>query len=209
MIDAHLLNTLAAKAAKDSISKGYNPDLGLYFWLTICAAEVGEAIDAYRCGRMTNMPDFSRAEEAIKTICKSKAAYTTLLATIYRDKVKDSVDDELADVAIYILSIAGHNNVDFLLASRFNKSYYESALKDKGFVHNCGDLMSAIIDARHKDKDDDLSTSFIGIIDYVEELMSKTTGGSLLFWIKRKMEYNKTRPYLHGRKNDTQNPGCI
>lgn len=143
--------------------------------LIIC--EVSEAVEADREGRLAQqMPEdwLTMNDEDFKM-------------TFLRN-VKDSLEDELADVVIRMMD-SGYLR-QFFGPTDYDLENYERQ-GEKSFVERAFRLVELISESIHYD---DLSQAASEVFFIADEL-----GINLLKHIRMKMRYNSTRPRLHGK----------
>lgn len=187
MLDKKKIIELAKEIAKDSEAHGYE-DRNHYVFRTLTKAscEIAEAVEAYRDRRNAGLLPYIAEKEAIKDE-HSFPTYGERLMKLYDKYVKNSVQDEMADAAIYMmLAIAITPEIDYL-----EEDYGMIYLYDD-FVSNAG-----IIQKHMLNKDDPHA-----IICAIERWCNDLYGQELETFIRLKMEYNHYRPYRHGRIND-------
>ena len=151
-------------------------------YLCLVITELGEAVEADRKGRHADLASFN---EAINGFACEIA---------FEGYIKDTVEDELADAAIRILDLAGANgdifegfieaqdkedvedidNIDYFKERTFTESIYEVC--------------------------DDIFTIGYDVALYDLFTIASVMGFDLMEHIRLKMEYNKTRERLHGKK---------
>lgn len=182
MISNEILKHLSQKAYENSISHGFDMS-DTNKWLTIAACEVAELVDAYRRGK--------RADS-------SKMELYKLNVIAYYDNWKDTLQDEMADIAIYCLSIIGSGEFKVVHREDYKEEFderEERGEKHSDFYFSAARVMNDLLTSRILG-----TSSLYHIIDYMDAWMKEETGDILLDWIQAKMNFNKNRPYLHGRQ---------
>ena len=141
--------------------------------------EIGEAVNADRKGRRAD------AEEFNNTL---KITDFGFMRTFER-YIKDSVEDELADVVIRCLDFAGLKKFDLppvidttINSMSFTEVMYICVLHLNQSIHRMVDKHSIML----------------VISTLLEE--SNNLGFDLLWFIERKMRYNELREPMHGKK---------
>lgn len=198
MITTKRLHELARLASKDSKDHGYEDHLKpVYRTLYKAAVEVAEAVNAYRDNKFVGALTYNDSK---KIISKNLSADTrnAIFKKTYEDLAKDTVQDELADVAIYLLVAAGNLEADFSEMERVPRHALSYGMKNEDFVCLAGYLMSELTDPRHED----IQYTIFSLLNYLDVWFEEVLNQSLEYWICEKMEYNKLRPYRHGRKDD-------
>ncbi len=154
--------------------------------LVIC--ELAEAIEADRKGKFAKREAFTqRIKELIDSINVMSFHVELEDALLYRPNaifcrqfenyIKDSVEDELADAAIRVMDLMAHSNVP---AQTYTA---ESSIDLGGLLF-------------------DVAYHLEGYLPYALYLVIKHceyNNIDLLWHIEKKMEYNLSRPYKHGK----------
>lgn len=190
-IEAINLNKLRDEAYHNAVEHGWHDeDLSTEHFLCLVISELMEAVKAERKGKHADRIQFEnymslreRSDEEFKY------AFT--------HGIKDSVEDELADVCIRIFDLAGLRGVDFSKVSlpyAINEKHIKELSKIT-FTELCYDVI--VLTGRYS------SSNFpIGVLlaDILNDMycMSKIKGFDLLWHIEQKMKYSRTRPRMHG-----------
>lgn len=196
------MKDLIKKATRDSLAHGFKGrEHPSFKFLTQAACEVGEAVDAYKRNRRADVRGYQRALNTIKTLNEKGPIVIARTKDAYDVYVKDTVQDELSDVYIYLLVMAGHflkpedfDNLDF--EEIYTKAEMKKRLLEDTFISVAGNVMRDILTMCVTARNVSSMLAFL-------ELWTKLGGfGDLPEYVKLKMEYNRTRPYLHGIKGD-------
>ena len=187
------LNALKDRAYKTAIAHGFHeeerPDA---FWLGLVMSEMGEAINADQKGWHADAKGF---EEIVAT------DKDFLLDENFERYIKDSVEDELADVVIRLFDFAGLKGYELSVTSYdllINHSLLLT-LKKCGLPGVLFQLISALSNAFYNDLTKSCINSLIGILSNHFETM--TGSDKDLWWfVEQKMRYNELRPRLNGKK---------
>lgn len=152
-------------------------------WLCLIMTEVSEAINADRKGKRAQLDKFMNGAKTIMP----KKGHEEAWILAFSENIKDTVEDELADVVIRLLDMSQAiygNDMEWLATpSKFSekKSFTETAWK---------------LTSKHLNWDQySIRESIAYVNDWAESL-----GISLQLHIKLKMAYNQFRPYKHGNK---------
>lgn len=186
------LNALKELAYKTAVAHGFHeeekPDA---YWLGLVMSEMGEAINADRKGLHA---DTKRFEEVMAMRC-----ITPRVA--FEESIKDSVEDEIADIIIWLLDFAGMKGYE-LRVERDSfpdchdalRTFEESGLPGLFFI-----IMDNLSDAFDGWE---LQTCIYDIIYILGDFFDKMTGSDCDLWwfVKQKMRYNEQRPILNGKK---------
>ena len=191
-MNTEMLNALKEKAHTWAVGHGFydeiKPDA---FYLGLVMSEAGEAINADRKGRHA---DTKRFEEVMEMRCISPRV-------AFEENIKDSVEDEIADIVIRLLDFAGlkgffmfSHKLPYPDTGRVCGMFDKSGLSGALFL-----LMSALADALDFGE---LSVFVSNIIATFSACFGKMTGSDKDLWwfVEKKMAYNDLRPRLNGKK---------
>lgn len=115
----------------------------------------------------------------------------------FEDYIKDTVEDELADAAIRILSYCGKEDLPLVhISERLNEAYFiergnGGAFADERRMSFTEAMYSIVETICYSTPQDVLYHLF---------LRAHWMGFDLLQHIRLKMEYNRTREYMHGKR---------
>ena len=185
------LNALKERAYKTAVAHGFHEvEKSDAFYLGLVMSEMGEAINADRKGRHA---DTKRFEEKLGK---------WLFEVSFHVYIKDSVEDEIADIIIRLLDFAGMKGYKLYL-DRDRLLYCQDALRTFEESGLPG-LFFIIMDNLSDEFDGwELQTCICDIIYILDDCFDKITGGSdcdLWWFVKKKMRYNELRPMLNGKK---------
>lgn len=160
--------------------------------LGMVLSEIGEAIDADR-NPNAPVPTQQTIDEAQKLVGKSDEQQKAF-AAYFKDHVKGSVVEELADVAIRILDLAGDLDVEF---DRFNDIenvdwFGNETLPDR--------LFSFAMELEDLSWDSPESCVFTNVLEDITNIANDFTHLDLWQVVRLKMLYNVMRPRLNGKK---------
>lgn len=178
------LNVLKERAYKTAVEHGFHEDVKpVVFYFGLVMSEAGEAINADRKGLHADAKAFE--EDDAKGIT---------FAENFRQHVKDSVEDEIADIVIRLFDFAGLKKYVLHL---FATSY--DFVKGEYLAADLFSLMGILHDV-HNDAEIELSIN--GIISILANSFGMLTGSDKDLWwfVERKMKYNEQRPMLNGKK---------
>lgn len=190
-IEAINLNRLRDEAYQNAVEHGWHDeDLSTEHFLCLVISELMEAVQAERKGKHADRIQFEnymslreRADEEFKY------AFT--------HGIKDSVEDELADVCIRIFDLAGLRGVDFSKVSlpyAINEKHIKELSKIT-FTELCYDVI--VLTGRYSSSNFPIDVLLADILNDMY-CISKIKGFDLLWHIEQKMKYNRTRPRMHG-----------
>ena len=186
------LNALKDKAYKTAIVHGFHeeekPDA---YWLGLVMSEMGEAINADRKGLHANTKRF---EENMAN------GYLTP-RVLFEKYIKDSVEDEIADIIIRLLDFSGLRGYELSTDENLD-SFILSALEELKTSGLPGLLFIFIYALCYNSRFHDLEKCVCRTIRIISGCFDKLTGGSdcdLWWFVKQKMRYNELRPKLNGK----------
>ena len=158
-------------------------------YMMLVLSEIGEMVEADRKNRHADV-----------------AFYTTssgLGLAAFESLIKDTFEDEMADVFIRLCDFCGSLNVlpytnDVMvdMSDEFAKFF-----GDKSVCEQCFALSSMVVDIERAsyDADDSEMRKRLGsTLSFIFE-MANYHGIDLLWHVDRKMEYNESRPRRHGK----------
>lgn len=185
------LNALKDRAYKTAVAHGFHeeekPDA---FYLGLVMSEMGEAINADRKGLHADTKTF----EVDLTILPFDFCF--------EEQIKDSVEDEIADIVIRLLDFAGMKGYTLLISgfSELPSNAIIETFAGNGLAGTLFHLTGVLSDSL----DDNTTKATVGIvINILSDCFDKLTGGSdcdLWWFVKQKMRYNEQRPILNGKK---------
>ena len=189
-MNTEMLNALKEKAHTWAVGHGFyeevKPDA---FYLGLVMSEAGEAINADRKGKHADTKRFE--------VNPGKWAFD-LNFLIY---IKDSVEDEIADIVIRLLDFAGMKGCKLLVtdASLTPFVLIIEQLAKNGLSGTFFHLNGVLSDALDVCRIDDGVNIVISIIS---DCFQQLTGSDKDLWwfVEKKMAYNDLRPRLNGKK---------
>lgn len=186
-------NELIARAYEIACAHGFHEECysGQHY-LMLVVGEVGEMVDADR-----------RLDHADVDAFETRVSVYPDDAERFKAYIKDTVEDEMADVAIRLYDFAGLRGVVFddsdLLVDMsevfFREEYSTYTFAEKAFF-----LVRLLTCLSDENLIDNVAVRrLIGQSLSFLECWAKSAGIDLLWHIERKMEYNATREMLHGK----------
>lgn len=203
MITPETLNKLAKAAAADSQAHGYEDHLKpVTRTLHKAAFEVAEAVNAYRDSRYCTKSIYEDAKSLTASLTIPDNTRLKMQMNDYETYAKDTVQDEIADAAIYVLVAAGNINADFTVPERMTEHEIQRLIGycDGDFITTAANIVHSLTCIKRYDND--FWRVLLSYIDYLTLWLEQLTGEDLEYYIREKMLYNKRRPYRHGRDND-------
>lgn len=187
------LNSLRDKCHKIACEHGFErKQHSEQHAMCLVISELMEAVEADRKDRHADLEGFNRAVEVACNVCHKP------INVVFEGYVKDTVEDELADAAIRILSYCGKE--DFYLGYCDDDDFY-----------NDGVLGVSLRSERSYFKKHSFTESVFTIVEEISDrrwdvafheifILADVMGFDLMEHIKLKMEYNRTREYMHGKR---------
>lgn len=179
------LNKLRDKAYKCAVFHGWHDEnLSDEHFLCLVISELMEAVEADRKGMHANRANF-------EYYMKQRKRDDGEFMYAFKQDIKDSVEDELADACIRMLDLAGLRGYD-LDSFDYEGSDTED-YSDMTFTESMFRICVYVTDNFYRDE------PFI----LLNEIFAFCRDRNIdIFWhIKQKMKYNELRPYKHGDKN--------
>lgn len=181
------LNALKDRAYQNAVKHGfYEECTDVYHCMMMFVTELGEVVNADRKGKYADRNMFGNNFYRSITDPDGHWKYC------YETFIMNTVEDELADAAICLLSFAGSQNYE-IDNSLFSKESFDDFVDKFKDIRMTSLLFCIIIGLN--DEDINLSDTLYFIISLSHMLHID------IFWhIEQKMKYNEMRPYKHGKK---------
>ena len=186
------LNALKERAYKTAVAHGFHeevrPDA---YWLGLVMSEMGEAINADRRGRHVNTGAFEWDMVNIPFM------------DCFEVYIKDSVEDEIADIVIRLLDFAGMKGYTPCVVAKAQRTIDSSdaflKFEESGMPGMLFYLMDFLTDGFSWNE---LETCIYNIMYILYDCFEKMTGSDkdLWYFVKNKMRYNELHPRLNGKK---------
>ena len=181
------LNELKDRAYKIAKAHGWHDkELSDETYLMLIITEIAEAVQADRDNRHADIEAFKKYEDRID------------FKENFERQVKNTVEDELADVVIRCLSFAGHRRWDLqhTLDEMKGTSDMDVIIGDEAFVetafYTCDEFFGCYSNSSAKEAVGGLLVSVAEYCNY--------KGIDLWWHVEQKIRYNELRPYRHGGK---------
>ena len=152
-------------------------------WVMLIMTEISEAVNADRIGQYALVEEFNRTLKVTDFGFKNT----------FERCIKESVEDELADVVIRCLDLAGNMNIDIDSCSLFSSCHVNSSLS---LAENIFAISTIIYEPKFSVSLHDKINRVIASTFCLAELF----GVDLLWHIEQKMKYNEMRPMLNGKR---------
>ena len=203
-------NELKEKAHSNAVNHGFWKDRqSNEHCLMLIITEISELVEADRKSIMARKLKFEKAlsyesylsnlsiygydteEKAKQYMSYDDWKRQTFNHDCFRENIKDSFEDEFADIAIRLFDLAGALGVDFdkMQPCRYYRAYDKFSFTENAFAL-CKGLCRNTISIERRIQ--------FGL-HYVEK-WTQFLGIDLAWHINMKMQYNENRPTLHGKK---------
>lgn len=179
------LNKLRDKAYQCAVAHGWHDEnLSNEHFLCLVISELMEAVEADRKGMHANRANF-------EYYMKQRKRDDGEFMYAFKQDIKDSVEDELADACIRMLDLAGLRGYD-LDSFDYEGSDTED-YSDMTFTESMFRICVYVTDNFYRDE----------LYILLNEIFAFCRDRNIdIFWhIKQKMKYNELRPYKHGDKS--------
>ncbi|WP_304222532.1 hypothetical protein [Phocaeicola plebeius] len=179
------LNKLRDKAYQCAVAHGWHDEnLSDEHFLCLVISELMEAVEADRKGMHANRANF-------EYYMKQRKRDDGEFMYAFKQDIKDSVEDELADACIRMLDLAGLRGYD-LDSFDYEGSDTED-YSDMTFTESMFRICVYVTDNFYRDE----------LYILLNEIFAFCRDRNIdIFWhIKQKMKYNELRPYKHGDKS--------
>ena len=181
------LNELRDKAYETAVKHGWHKESkSSEQCLCLVVSELMEAVEADRKNKHADRSRFKSDYEDEGPHDDRNFAHA------FKEYIKDSVEDELADAVIRLLDLAGLRGVSMGMCDGFMGVKVEE-LKCT-FTEFCLSLCS-LLSSPEETLEDKINYGIVALINYAEQ-----KGIDLMWHIEQKMKYNELRPYMHGGK---------
>lgn len=183
------LNTLKERAFRIACEHGFhNQELPDEHWLMLVFTELSEAVEADRKNNRANLLAFDKLGDKASNNWTSAEPYS--FAKNFEQNIKNSLEDELADVVIRLLDLAGLRMIDLKpIAIPVRRSVLATSMTV--FSYDVIRILSSgtiVLTCR-------IHASISWVFEKCEH-----DGIDLMRFISMKMNYNETREEKHGKK---------
>lgn len=209
-VSAMELNRLKDEAHKIAVEHGWHDKkYSDEHYLCLVISELMEAVNADRKNKHADRKSFEHAiDNALREEHLSGNDYDVHFSTSFKVYIKDTVEDELADVVIRLLDFAGLKGVELLdmnaimgIMDDVEAAYIEraiSSVKGVPLTEYCYWVCRSITNI---DKSEDYwaegsVSAWIASI----EAWCNSHNIDLMWHVEQKMKYNALRSYKHGGK---------
>lgn len=180
------LNALRDECYKIACEHGWHDEkLSERHFLCLVITELSEAVEADRKDRHADLKSFNEQVDA--------ACYAPIEA-IFEGYIKDSVEDELADAAIRILDLAGLQDCDIGEAVTVRLKSADDYILMRAYF-KASTFTEAVYTIVENLFFDGYELALLNVFN-----LSYVMDFDLMEHIRLKMQYNRTRERLHGKK---------
>lgn len=160
--------------------------------LMLVITEIAEAVQADRKDKHADIASFKEYQTYYGSFLPSEETREIRFKEDFEAYIKNTVEDELADVMIRCLDLAGLRGFDLREAVKLTEEL-ESIKEGITFIDFCYALSG--LSACDDSTEEKIITVIAAVLGYC-----KFTGIDLDFFIRQKMNYNRLRGYRHGGK---------
>lgn len=180
------LNILRDQAYKIACDHGFHDkELSNKHCICLVISELMEAVEADRKGKQCNRQKFERDFNRYPALSEESKRFECA----FEKRIKDSVEDELADAVIRLLDFAGLRN---LYLNRF--ALVNVVSKKKTFTENIYDIVKDIMNYKYSlEEQVNYAITQVFALAYILNI-------DLIWHIEQKMKYNQLRDKMHGKK---------
>ena len=190
VLTSEQLNALEIEIYGNAVAHGFHDEkLTVEHFLGLVLSEIGEAINA---DRNPNAPTVTEATLEQAQLLADQSIGHVAFVEFFKSNIKGSVIEELADVAIRILDLAGKLEMKFDDDLEVCDDLPNDTFPDQlfGFA-----MFLDILDFEFTDED-----NFLECLEEITSIAMHFTNLNLWKVVGLKMIYNKTRPMLNGKK---------
>lgn len=187
-INKQLLDELAEEIHNINKSKGFWEDAGILSKTSLIVSELYELVEAHRKDRWAQRDNFRKHIESFDDIEHFNSKFISF--------IKDTIEDELADAIIRTLDLNYYLYEEVLMKAPTDEFDWET-IEKLDVLNNIEDFHMVIIG---------LSTIITSGVEFALQPllvfadMLGMTQDDIIFHIKQKVNYNRNRSKLHGKK---------
>ena len=182
----------------------HDKELSVEHLIMLVLTEVSEMVEADRKGLHANMSMFIRESSTLPPRGHEENHWQSCFERF----IKDTVEDEMADVCIRLFDFCGTFGLDAsIIVDNDLLSEYRCLFGGKSFCEQCFTLCSVLCridglsfedDSEDDDTIDNIPTIISGALTFIY-FMAKELHVDLARHIDLKMSYNELRPRKHGK----------
>ena len=163
---------------------GINPNKNIGELLMLIISELGEALEAHRCGRFV-----AKHTDMLEWIDETSLDNDHWIK-LFEINIKNTFEDELADVFIRLFDLCGYLGIE-------PKIVHFSVIDES--VTNMGEMLFCVTKEIVKISDHHRGAFMESSLDLLDSICEKSNI-PIEKYIKAKMAYNRTRPRKHGKE---------
>lgn len=165
-------------------------------YLMLIVTEIAEVVQADRENRHANVAEFKKWQEYSRLLVMTEETRITRFNKDFDEYIKNTVEDELADVVIRCLDLAGLSKADL---AELDKVFKDKNISKAFNVQYDNFISTAYQLCEIATLKENLSIIIMGII-YGTCMLAKKLNIDIIWHIEQKMKYNETREYKHGKR---------
>lgn len=160
-------------------------------WMMLTIGEVSEMVEAYRKGQFADVEAFKKSDTVNDGEFKDK----------FTRFIKDTMEDEMADIIIRLADYAGMNGYEIKADELYILKLCDSMnghIEMEGSISELGFRLTKVLSGATVDK----SEEKLLISTVIQALCSIAAAMNIdLSWhVEQKMRYNELRPMLNGKR---------
>lgn len=188
-------NTLRDRAYECAKAHGWHEkEHDVKHYLMLIITEIAEVVNADRKNRYADAAKFEEWQG--NNVPLSEETRTRRFNEDFEAYIKDTVEDELADIVIRCLDLAGLYKADL---AELDKVFKAKNISEAFNVQYDNFISTAYQLCAIATLKENLSIIIIGII-YGTCMLAKKLNIDIIWHIEQKMKYNETREYKHGKR---------
>lgn len=200
-------NLLRDEAYSIAVSHGWHDEeKSNEHWLMLIVTELCEAVEADRKKMHAQIDVYrERAMHGLRELKLEADIQRKYEFSLFEDYIKDTVEDELADVVIRFLDFSGLKGLNLESVDR---------MKDDEYYVDCPEVIEEFADQTFTEVSYELCDMLFRSLAYPFELSERRLkrflcylmfychhkGIEIEWYIEQKMEYNKQRPFKHNKE---------
>ena len=187
------LNDLSKEAFSIAKANGWHDEEhSNEHFLMLIITEIAEAVQADRKSRYADIAQFQEYQTYYGSFLPSEETRTIRFREDFEAYIKNSVEDELSDIVIRCLDLAGLRGINLTYLLDDMDRMPDGMFGELTFAETAYDMCFPLVtvNAEHAVKE---------VIVYMFHYC-KVKGINIEWFIEQKMKYNRLRPYRHGGK---------
>lgn len=188
------LNELKKEAYETAKANGWHDEEhSNEHFLILIVTEIAEAVQADRKDKHADVSRFKECQTYYNSFLQPEEIRTIRFREDFEEYIKNSVEDELADVVIRCLDLCGARGLNAYTVNVEFPTGMDGFTERMFFI--CRQLTDRIL------TNDGITLEFVlsQVMSYIVE-HCRRKGTDISFFIQTKMNYNRLRGYHHGGK---------